>query len=536
MRRPFFLVVLAIVLCGAAAGAQVLEHRAWQLQSREWDVIKNEIPMAAEMGMNRIQLSHAIIMDAEELWDDFMSSWRLNFVRDLIKLSHDNDLKVDIWVHEFSGVPKKFVEDGRLVIQPDLWKWLRAKYKKVFKLIPEVDGLVLTFAETEYELYNSETVDAGGDVLDSFLKTVDVIAGVCEENGKTLIVRTFIHRPEELEILQRAVHRIAVELKHRKNIIIMSKAVPHDWIPYYPYSTALGNTEGLPQIVELDQGEEYTAMNWVLHAEVEYIKNAMDYAREKGVIGAVSRIERYNNYAIGCPNEVNVYAFSRLLHDPSLTTGQIWNEWAVKRYGEKAAPYVISAMRRTFDITNIIIYPIGQWINNHSSMSNWGYAYSHLMDYGGTTVARWIPGPYHMKNYHEAIRPDRDIFIKVSHEKDLARKLLAESVRDLESAKPFLSGDDYGEFDYYFTLTAEALDIHEEHALAFFKTLRVVNLRGEGGSSAEIGSLKSEIAVHLETLREQGAKFGAKYPDKVFGGLPALITLFCDSIEEELAK
>ena len=36
--------------------------------------------------------------------------------------------------------------------------------------------------------------------------------------------------------------------------------------------------------MELDQGQEYTAKNWVPHAEVDYVKRSLEFARERGVV------------------------------------------------------------------------------------------------------------------------------------------------------------------------------------------------------------------------------------------------------------
>ncbi len=528
------LMVAALVImtpvCRAEDKAPAMEYRAWAFQTGKWNYLKKQIPMARKAGMNRIQLSHNIIMDAQEMWEGPGANIQRKLVEKCIAEAKKNDLKVDVWVHEFSGVPKKFTKDGKLVISDELWDWLRAKYVRLFDTVDGIDGLVLTFAETQYKLYSPDEVDSGGDTLAQFVKMIDIIAEECDKRGKVLIIRTFIHRPEELAVVQNAVQRLAKDIK-RNNIMLMAKCSPHDWSPYYPYETTFSNNPGFPLIMEMDSGQEYTGQSWIPHAEVEYTHQVLSYVRSKGAVGAVTRVDRYDNTSVGTLNEVNLLAFSRFAQNPVLQPEDFWREWAADRYGADAAPHVISALKRTFDITNIIMFPLQQWVSDHSKVPTYDYAKSHILDFGGYSVGRWIDSPFYERSYEMMADPDGDTFIMVAHEKELARKLMAASRADLENAKPFLKEDAYSEFEQQFDIMADMVDISELCQLAILKTMRYEKLRAGSSGSVEADALRKEIEAHLDALAVFEKEFGKKYGFVIFDNNTVRIGAFIDSVK-----
>ena len=55
-----------------------------------------------------------------------------------------------------------------------------------------------------------------------------------------------------------------------------------------------------------------------------------------------------------------------------------------------AAPYLIRALRRTYEITNLTYFPLEYWIADHSREPSWAYAVGHLVS---RQNAKWIPSP-----------------------------------------------------------------------------------------------------------------------------------------------
>lgn len=503
----FFLLISVVV------NAQLLDHRAWQFHDYNWDYISKAIPMAARAGMNRIQLSHNIIMDAEELWEREGQEARLKFVRDSVDLAHKNGLKVDIWTHELSGVPKEFMDaDGKCVLSPRLWSWVEQKYEKLFDLVPGLDGVVLTFCEVDIPVYDDEKVACEQPQMQRIARLGEVVAGVCERNGAAIIIRTFVHEPQQLAWIGEAVQVLGETLKDKKNAVVMTKCVPHDWHPYYPYDPLLGKSAGLPQIVEIDLGDEYSGLSWVPHCQVDYVRRCLKYAREKGVIGAVARVERLKDHALGTPNEVNIHAYSRLVRDSSISNAALWSEWAEAKYGAAAAPGVVRALERTFDINNMTFFPLQAWVMDHSKIGNWEYAKKHVVTYERYSVRRWIPSPYYERIYDDLCMPHWDTLTKIEHEKALARALLAKSEADLDAVRSSLEPKLYAELRDYFDRLGWVLNIFEKYQLALFASMRYdYMLHSQDADKVETERFEAACEKYIKEFDELAKRFVAKY-------------------------
>ncbi len=203
---------------------------------------------------------------------------------------------------------------------------------------------------------------------------------------RKLIVRTFIHQPEELRWVREGLQEIA-------GITIMSKCVPQDWEPYYPHNPLIGAFPEARQIVEFDLAGEYTGATTVPYPLPDYLKFRLDYERGKGVVGAAGRTERYERLTWGKVNELNVFAFSRLLQDPELHPRQIWREWIQRRYGlkpdSKAGKTLITLLRRTFDATRKTFLVKGFWaLRKGTTVPRLRHALGMLP---GRSIAKWDP-------------------------------------------------------------------------------------------------------------------------------------------------
>lgn len=522
---------------GVSAQENLLAHRSWQFHDPDWDYLQKAIPEAKAAGMNRIQLSHRIIMDAEQLWQgkEQEVEWRLSVVRHAIELAHELDLEVDMWTHELSGLPRdRFRDDeGRVVLSDELWQWLDAKYEKLFKLVPGLDGLVLTFAETDHKVYTDRVISDLPKPM-RIAKLIEVLAEVCARHGKTLLVRTFVYQPNEIGFLHTALTAIAKTEAKTHNIMVMTKCVPHDWTPYYPFNPLLGDVAGLPQVVEIDLGQEFTGQSQILHCEVDYIKYVLDYCRAKGVIGAVARVERFGNHVLGTPNEVNLHAFGRLLADRDVSADALWQEWTVERYGEKAAVHVIRALRRTFEVTNLTFFPLEQWITNHSRIPDWGYAYGHITS---RQNAKWIPSPRQLQLRDELLRPTCDTLLKIAREKDLARELADKSLADLARARPHLSDEDYRQLWHFLSLGRDNVDVFAEHQLAMFAALAYEHAKSSDlFTDDEAKRFRQRALDHAAALRQWADRMAHRYGDGIWPGLPDRCRGFAHEVEKRVNR
>ncbi len=541
MPRNCFLCLMLLTGCmvsslatgqSAAPGdGDVMTYRVWQYLDDDWEYLQAAIPKAAEGGMNRIQLGHKITM---EIHDVYKSPERCELIRNCARLAHQHNLKVDLWTHELSDVPASLKKDGKVVINEELWTWMRDKYARAFKLAPEIDGLVLTFAESQVNIYSDKVItDLSEDAR--IAKLIAVMADICLKHDKQLFIRTFVYEPDELEAMRKAIASVSAAVRDKGNVVVMTKCVPHDWSPFYPYNPLLGDVSGLPQIVEIDLGQEYTGLSKILHCEVNYIQAVLAHCRNKGVIGAVARVDRgRGNRALGTPNEVNLYAFNRLVQDASLSVDSIWTEWAAQRYGKDAAAYVIDALKATYDITNLTLYPLEQWIINHSRLPDWRYTVGHI---SFVSPAKWIPSPRQELARDELWRPDWITIQKIASEKDMARVLAATSLNILEQGRSYLSDDDYRNLKGYLEFGRDQIEVFAGQNLAFCATMRYLNRqKGIGIERQSLEELRAEALSYIEKFAASADLIETRYGPDAPVGEPRLARKYAAEMRELIEK
>jgi len=278
--------------------------------------------------------------------------------------------------------------------------------------------------------------------IERIVALVDTIAAVCDKHGKELVIRTFAHSPAELDWLGNAFQQLAEKSEHKHVLKAMSKCVPHDWQPFYPHNKFLGHVGGLPQIVELDLGAEFYGHAVIPNCHPEYIRYRMEYAREKNVMGAVARIGRQDHHAHGTPNEVNIWALMRLCEDANYDVETIWDEWTEKTYGKDAAPHMKAALKRTFEMCNLLYFAKGEWYVNHTRPTGYGYAVSHLH---GNRITRWEYTPTQYVIEEELCNPGVGTVQAVMGEKLRANEIAQEAWADIEKAKEFLTEEQFAE-------------------------------------------------------------------------------------------
>ena len=425
-------VILLILAAALSAEAGPLSIRCWQFQDYDMKHIKRLVDLAAAQSVNRVQLSHNIVMDVEE---PLSKPQLVADINTICKWAHGKGIKVDIWTHELNGIPKDLQKDGKADIDdPKLWEFVKGKYDKLFKLCPEIDGLVLTMQETAMSIYNDENVTSSIPPEERVAKLIDDMGAVCAAFKKDFIVRTFSYEPEQLRCILGGLKAC------KSDVIVMTKCVPHDWQPYYPYNPAIGDVGGRRQIVEFDLGHEFTGLSTIPYINIDYVKRHLEYDINKGAVGAVFRVERLAWRSTDTPNWAVIDVCTRLLSDPSADPHRLYREWLADRYSRDAVEPLYSAFMRTQEIVDKGCFVLGFWITNHSLIPSYEYAQKSLR---GRTTAKWDPSTKPIEQ--ELFHPTRDTIRKIDAEKDAALKLADASIADIERAKGFLKPDDYSE-------------------------------------------------------------------------------------------
>ena len=383
-----FAAVLGIITCLSASSQQGIKVQGWTIlsDSREDDLIT--INAAKSYEINHLQLSHDVIMDLQEIR---IPEKRI-LVNDLIKKAHDSGIKeVVAWDHALYSLkyyPDRFKTGPKATLNFDdaaFWEWFKQDYRDMLKLVPDVDGLVLTFIETGARAENqySEMLKSGAEKLAA---VVDAVAEVvCDELDKQLYIRTFAYTDSEYKNTIGCIEHI-----RSKKIILMMKETPHDFFLTHPNDKYAG-TINRPTIMEFDTGNEFNGQGVIANMWPEYvISRWSELIKRPNIIGYVARTDRYNNTRIvGTPNEILLYTLKRYTEDQTVTSENIYDEFITLKYGQGAIKYLKPAFKLSYDIVSSSLYTLGTNIANHSQMDFDPYKSS----YGRHVSGKWLDPP-----------------------------------------------------------------------------------------------------------------------------------------------
>ncbi|MFC1890621.1 fibronectin type III domain-containing protein [Thermodesulfobacteriota bacterium] len=449
--------ILGLLLFGAcslsdpagliSAGEEALEV-GWILTDDDPDAIDRDLSLAPSYNVSHIQLSHSLIMDIDEILEDPAKAVLIN---DTAARAHDLGIHTYIWAHElntesfFACFDPAEGSGSTLDVR-------RQVYRDALAVVPDVDGVVLMFGSSNLEpwyaacfcpyclfsepLFTPLTSPHPVDRLDLIMRAVG--QAVVSEMGRELIIRTFIHQPWELEWVGEALRNLT-----GLDLTVMCKEVPQDWEPNYPHNPLIGNAGSHGQIVEFDLTGEYWGQARIPFCMPAYLQYRIQHQVRQGIAGAAGRTNRYSNHPFGTPNEVNVYAFTKLLEDPRADVDGIWAEWIESRYGltpgSGASETLAELLARTFDIGRKMYYIKGFWaLEKGSGLPDHG-RYPELL--GERSIGRWDPD---YKPLERELRcPTEQTLKDIFQEKSEAVEMCARSRDDLEMIREELDPQDY---------------------------------------------------------------------------------------------
>ena len=296
---------------------------------------KNLILLARQLGFNGVQfqIEGSTVKGVQDFADR-------DAREHLIDFCHSLNMQVTLWVHEFSDLPD---ETDPAFLGPattdnaKLWNVISDRYDWFLtKVVPNIDGLVLTTVETQVNATNTAVM----------LKLTNLIDQKCRDHGKYMIARTFVWHPDELDQVMGAVKQMPA------HIPIMSKIVPQDWQMRGDMAAELGAVGEHEQIVEFDAEGEYFLRDNAANCMVDLLKQQYDYAVARHARGICVRVDRDDSSVIFEPQEVNLWTLGLLSAGATDNTSDIWTAWANYRYGPRAAPAVVAALKPTGDVVS----------------------------------------------------------------------------------------------------------------------------------------------------------------------------------------
>lgn len=200
-----------------------------------------------------------------------------------------------------------------------------------------------------------------------------------------------------------------------------------------------------------------------------YVKPRIDTAHEALDRGARMLIQRFDLHdrspypygtAFGSMEIVPLSA-SRQLWDPTPATDEIWQEWAVRRFGREAAPYVVSALQESDTVVvkgltcnGMDLLAVGSaFIPRLWKRSENGLSRFHLFGKPGEPLLKKGPGDVILSPEYTVYQMDTHTIPieEFRQDQDEALEAARRGLKKIEDARPYLDGVDYTMLQWVFS-------------------------------------------------------------------------------------
>ncbi|MDE0221868.1 MAG: hypothetical protein OXJ90_21540 [Spirochaetaceae bacterium] len=385
---------------------------------------------------------------------------RRDMLRRIAARAHAHGLELLVWDHELvfpddieASYPECGGTDFPVCFSNPFWDdFIAGKLEEFFRLVPEVDGVNLTFEETlrGYNILRDAgcrcRVCRAASVADKLSRVFDAFERVCARLGRLFEARTYALERERQGDMVAAAGRLT-------DAVVMTKYTPADFRGVdYPHNPLIGMFPAVPQIVEFTLTPECNGFGYVPALLGDFYRDRIAHARRQGVAGCVGRVDYHLQnsheafFTAGPPvltfdteNDFNVHLFSRLLWDPAADTDALWREWAAARYGERAPDLLATPLRSTREITQGIYYVKG--LHALSQLDQIADLEQITWEIDDSFLRRFNPGePAIERLTAELLDPAEKTIREVLAEKDHAVALAAAACRDVERAADALPG------------------------------------------------------------------------------------------------
>lgn len=399
-----------------------------------------------------------------------------------------------------------------------LWKFYEERTYAIFKKFPEVDA-------TDFFLWETPILDdlnyftgikwqkslawhkgtnqyySHADYLTEFMSAVTRGAN---RAGKDFSIMTFSHYPHQERLLLESLTEIE---KRKVPLRMVHKSQPGDWDPYKGPNNIMMQTNG-PASMLFDGLGEYWGRGLIPYCFPEEIQSRLQHAlkHNQNIHTLAMRTFWENDQKLfDHYNEINLFSLSRSAEKPDADVEQIWLDWASGRFGEKAAPKVIEALKRTDDIGKLVYYYRGIWVQEHSQMANLDYMTAQVL-HTGRAMLEWSPENKEDNALIEAFmyRPTEEIIESAVRDRKKAIALSEASVADVNSVKDELATAEYERLIFELELQKQFSQLSELHIETY---LRYIIQRDN--PNTKNGELLEERLVAMENM--------AASIDKIYG-------------------
>ena len=432
----------------------------------------------------------------------------------------DAGYELQVWYHCLGNHPAEAFEMYPEMKDADgeaLYRFLGESLEDCFEFFPEITGLTITSLHETTSLLQFAGDTSQAERMHRLYKT---FADTCRKYDRRLILRDFIARKSELNDFSEVVDRLPAD------VVVQTKICLADWSahekPVNPYIFEYAKKKN-PLVVEFELANNYTGETDLPWSDPEQIWRQIRLLAETGIHGAVGRILNSGGIQSGtifnCPNEANVWAFSRTLFDPGRILQEpsdawwhdydhmdmsIWTDWAKLRFGEKAAGEVVHVLQQTPRMVALTLNICGAYF----------MVLSHHHERHRRGLDNWLPAAI------EAV--ERCGIAHARAEKDEAMRIVTDGLARIEKLKDAMPAEGYANIHGALTRAKHLVAMFRATAEAFVRALEVHAGRMERSSLLEA---TAELRAVIQAAHDV-------YGDKLFEGASADVNAMAEYMEE----
>jgi hypothetical protein len=394
----------------------------WIPLTRDFEYNQRTVALAPEYGVNTIHFSHDICHNADDL---ICNPTQAAHVRRLADLYRDAGLALWCWTHEVRNPPEALVSGDKLLADDQrLTVHLEEKYERFFtETLPGLDGLVLTFAETQFPVYQNDRIISKRDRMERTEQLIGCMRDICHRHGKRIAIRDFVYRVDEVEAFREVIARLPAD------IIVMSKCVPHDWQPFYPHNPLIGDVGGHEQWIEHDFGLEYEGQHLYPFGNLDTVFDRFRHGARNGANTLCLRLDRFagdrKQSAIDTP-------WGRTLLQAATDFSQ--SECATVegfRNRHPAPPWEL--LETATRSVCAFLFPLRFWLANHSNLPSYEYARNHLVGGNADRLPQWSGAEEDIALEKRFISPDTELVERLQTEADDAVDLACDACEQAQA-------------------------------------------------------------------------------------------------------
>jgi hypothetical protein len=439
-------------------------------------------------------------------------------VRQASEYVHSRGLRFYMWRRELRlpvGFVAKYGPAWVDFANPEVWKLVDWNIRELFKVVPLCDGLMLscTGEQKPGEWITANGVASDLPLADRFERMFRCVSDACADLGKELVVRNHgagepgltLDGGEYMQAFMEAAGRIGPDFA------VMTKANEHDFQVAYPFNLVLSRMAAQqPAVAEFALAMEYNGVGNFPCPIVEQLEFMMRYVRAGGLKGVAVRYDWYpcehqnrRTYSVfGNMNEVNGYAFGRLLNEPGARAEVLYRDFCRERFGAEAADSAFRIYSHLYEAGGMKQCVMGhQTCATPSGRPMEPEALFSMLRC--TPRDRWSLLPGDFVSARRALDPDEDFIERVGDEKNRAKSIYSRALAELRTNRASFAVADAEMIEAGLVRALKELAIQHRYYVAAF-LLRRYELHA-------VETCRSQAIALLDECRGLVAEYRATY-------------------------